>query len=462
MDDDNAIVEPATLKEHGYVHPWSEGLDQGSWEALTDAFAECFADEKGKEVSRNPLFVARAPGRINLIGEHVDYCEGLVLPCATDLDLKLVCRARTDQLVRCASSTSTTTSGGDEGQVYEWDVTVPLSEAREKEEDSAASALPRFMDLVLGQGAFFNRQAEGAICGFDCLIVSDIPIGAGLSSSSALCVAAALAFEHVNAAMRGAKCTKRQRLERVCTSEWFHSGVRGGIMDQYTQLFAEDNGFVLLDCRVQVHTAVVELGDAHSLIIADTQARHDLVGSPYNDRRASCEAALEKVKAHFPNLRLQSLRDVSMPMLHSCKWAGRTTLVDRVYRTEALSLEEYRHARHVVSEIERTVRCVAALEAGDLKRVGALLNESHASLRDEYEVSCEESDVLCRLATECKGVLGARMMGAGFGGCCVVLCEKDKCAAVEAELSKGFQQATSVEPTLYRVSSPGRRACVYV
>ncbi len=350
--------------------------------------AERFAARYGRPAAG----VARAPGRVNLIGEHTDYNEGWVMPLAIGLSCRAAIAMRNDAGVRLGS--------GQYGEVAEFAL------------DSAA-APGHWAAPLAGVLAILARE-YGLARGADLWLESEVPIGAGLSSSAAAQAAVALA-----AAEAVGLAIPRPELARVCQrASAEYAGVRCGIMDPYIALTGRAGMVLLLDTRALTERWLA-WPEAACLIVCDSGARHDHATGEYNQRRAECEAAAAALAARAPGVR--ALRDVSVETLARAQGAMDATL--------------WRRARHVVSENARVAAAAGALVAGDLERLGDLLNTSHASLRDDYQVSCAELDRLQAACVAQAGVYGARMMGGGFGGCVLALARPERAAAVQAAVA---------------------------
>lgn len=400
--------------------------DQGRIDAARTAFERMYGERK-------QLHLATAPGRINIIGEHTDYNHGFVFPCGLDRHMYLVFSPRTDSVIR----------------VYALDlkeegvIDLPSVDTNDK------SKIPRFIQYMLAPALKLSSQyntAGGRVCGFDAVLTSTIPNGGGVSSSSALAVASGLAFQACNPWAQGLNKTKF--LYAICESEWEWSGVRGGIMDQYTSLNAVEGHAFVLDCRssdLEPRYAAVAIPPSLALIVANTNVKHDLVGTPYNDRRSTCERVAAKAAKHFPDRNITHLRDVKLPDLVTLRQQG---IVDT---------NEYKRALHVIQEEARTLECAEALRKGELELAGWLVNQSHADLSLNYDVSCLELDLMVDIARACPGVLGARMMGGGFGGCAIVLCKREQADAAVQKLSVEYQRATNIEPHIL-IARPGAGA----
>ncbi len=361
--------------------------------AVLSAFRERYHAE--------PALVARAPGRVNLIGEHTDYNDGFVLPMAIDRAVWLAVRPRTDRTVDLYSI--------DFGEDDTFDL-------RTREASSGGwIRYVQAMALVLAE--------EYELTGCEGVIAGDVPIGAGLSSSAAIELAAARAFASLNHIPWDAPrmALRAQRAENV----WV--GVNCGIMDQMISASGQAGHALLLDCRTLDTRQVSLPGDA-AFVVLDTATRRGLVDSAYNERRASCHAAAQL-------LGVPALRDVD-----SAEFGARAARLPELMR---------KRARHVVTENERTLAAADALAAGDLERMGRLMDESHASLRDDFEVSSRELDGIVEIARQQPGCYGARMTGAGFGGCAVALVEQAHLPTFTAEVAAAYRAAYELQPNVY-------------
>lgn len=344
---------------------------------------------------RTPTFVALAPGRVNVIGEHVDYNGGWVLPAAIDRHLVMAVAPRDDGRVRLATAEF-------EGLI-EFDAT-----------DLAPGAARDWSRYVRGVLAGLTR-AGVPVPGFDACVASTIPVGGGLSSSAALEAATALA----GLTLVG-RDFDRFELAKLCQrAEHDYAGVPCGIMDQAAVLCCQAGHLLLLDCETETFVQTPMPADAWSLLIINSGVSHELASGEYGRRRAACEEAARR-------LRVPSLRHVAMPDLPAA------------LSHPELSEEMRRCVRHVVTENDRTLRCVEALRTGDLREAGRLLNASHASLRDDYRVSCEELDFIAAAAQAEPDVAGCRMTGGGFGGSCVALVRRDAAEVVMQRVGAAF------------------------
>jgi galactokinase len=364
--------------------------------------------------------VYRAPGRVNLIGEHTDYNGGFVLPAALTMSCWVAAAPRTDRVLSV------------------W------SDAFEQERTWDLSALATPPDGDWGdyvRGVAVTLMSNGyEIPGASLLVSSDVPLGAGLSSSAALEVAVALALIDLAgpAPAAGALAALCQRAENDFV------GVQCGPMDQITSVHARADHALLIDCRSLEYTQQPIPGSL-TIVACNTMVRHRNAGNDYNTRRRECAAALEQIsRCSGPT---DSFRDVD------------TDVVDRCNRH--LDSRLLRRARHVVSENTRVMTAARALQRGDLEGVADLMAASHRSLRDDFEVSCPELDLLVELARQVPGVYGSRMTGAGFGGCTVNLVATDAIRAFREEVSTNYERRTGHRPEIYtsRAGAGAERVC---
>ncbi len=361
-----------------------------------------------EQFGRDAELAVRAPGRVNLIGEHTDYNGGFVLPIAIGRQ-SLACLAGRDDSV----ITFTSLQADESASI---DLSVPIQPGE-----------PAWANYCKGVAA--GLAARGIeLRGADILFDSDIPIGAGLSSSASLEVCTALALL---AAAGETGTLPDGEIALLCQqAENQYAGAPCGIMDQSICVMARAGHAMLLDCRSGQAEQVPFAGEDMVLLVADTQVRHDIAAGQYASRRNECTAAAEK-------LGLSSLRDADVDMIESA--------------SELTAIEANR-ARHVVSENARTLAAVDALKANEYERFGELMYESHASLKSDFEVSCDELDCIVELAKGCGGVYGARMTGGGFGGCAIILAQSAQAESISAAVLSGFAErfarACSIFPTI--------------
>ena len=348
----------------------------------------------------HPL-VVRSPGRVNLIGEHTDYTEGFVLPAAIDRAIVLAVGRGAGRCCRLFAA--------------------DLDDAVEVDLAALAHSEKGWPNYLLGVVDQLQRR-EIELPGFDCAFGGDIPIGAGLSSSAALEAGLAFALNEIFGI--GLERLALARLAQRAEHEFV--GVRCGIMDQFVNLFGAPGHALKLDCRSLGYERVPFADPDLCIVLCDTGVRHALAGSEYNLRRAQCEAGVAALRAADPAI--HSLRDVSSGQL--------------VAQRGALDPVVYRRCHHVLSENARLLAGCEELRRGDVAAFAARLWESHASLRDDYEVSCPELDALVEIAAGVEGVLGARMMGGGFGGCTINLVRQQAVPALETAVSQAYPRCT--------------------
>ncbi|HEX7733349.1 MAG TPA: galactokinase [Ktedonobacteraceae bacterium] len=394
------------------------------------AFSEAFQDSFAY---RGALGAAWAPGRVNLIGEHTDYNAGYVLPLAVDRVAAFAGRARGDQLVRLWSLHF--------NERAEFSLTgLPDTF------DQVRAGLPGWARYILGVAAELSR-AGIRLQGFDAVLQGDVPVGGGMSSSAALEVASVQAFQFfsqhaLTIGTTGATLTPLQVAEICQHAEWVASGVRCGILDQASSCLGRPGQAVLLDCRSLDYRYLPFVAPGISLVVVDTSVRRELAASAYNERRAQCEGATELLREqlalHEPGAlagrEIQTLRDISPEEFARYQ--------------EALPDVLRRRAAYVIAENQRVLETVSRLEHHDLESVGRLLWQTHAGLRDDYEVSCLELDTLVDLAASVPGVLGARMMGGGFGGCTVNLVRDEALAQLAQVVEEQYPARTSLQATI--------------
>lgn len=353
-----------------------------------------------------------APGRVNLIGEHLDYNDGFVLPCAIEFSTQTAVAPRNDQKLVLQSA--------EYSERFEFDLT-----------NLPQKGLGRWSDYVLGV-AMMLRQAGYLAHGANLLVHGEVPIGAGLSSSAAIEVATALALLSLNDAKLSmpeiAKLCQRAENEFV--------GAQVGIMDQFVSCLGKAGHALLLDCR-SLHFDLVPVPDHVKLVICNTMVKHELSGGEYNRRREECEEGVRILSRSIPGIK--ALRDVTLQQLLAC--------------AKSMPPVIYKRCLHVVEEIQRVLQAVECLRSGDLKRMGRLMRDSHGSLRDLYEVSCRELDAMVEAATGLPGYYGGRMTGGGFGGCTVNLVASERTEAFRESVAERYRERTGISPEIYVSSS---------
>jgi galactokinase len=373
-----------------------------------------YRERFGATAAQGPLTVAWGPGRVNLIGEHTDYNEGWVLPVAVDRAVAIAGRRLSAPEVQCVSAHH-------RGYVR---FPVPV-DGIEMDQPGRARGLPlwgRFIRAVLAEYSLLPQT--GPLAGFSGAIVGDAPVGGGMSSSAALEVAVATFV-----AALGGPSLSPMEVARLCQrAEWRAAGVRVGVMDQAASCLGRKEQAILLDCRSYHYSYIPAPFNDTALLVYHTGVPHSLATTEYNTRRAQCEEVVRILGAAIPSRSITALRDI--------------TGADLEHYGANLSDLLRRRARHVVSENERVLAAAEALRVGDLMALGRLLCASHASLRDDYEVSSPELDAIVEIASKADGVYGARMMGAGFGGSALILVRSDGLEALVRTLTIEYPQRT--------------------
>jgi galactokinase len=356
--------------------------------------------------------VFRAPGRVNLIGEHTDYNDGFVMPAAVGFSTYVGIAARPDGKLVIHS----------EG--FPGDFTFDLDHLPERRTGA-------WCDYVLGVASVLTRRGF-ALQGANLLVHGEVPIGAGLSSSAAVEVAAALSLLSVS----GLQLLLPEVAKLCREAENTFVGARVGIMDQFVSCMGRARHALLLDCR-SLDFQFVPLPAGIRLVVCNTMVKHDLATGAYNTRREECEEGVRCFAKWDP--RIRALRDVSMEMLDQHVHDLPATIASR--------------CTHVVRENQRTLDAARALTEGDLDQVGKLMRESHNSLRDLYEVSCRELDIMVEAAEGLRGFCGGRMTGGGFGGCTVNLVHKENAEEFAQRIAESYRQQTGISPQVYQCTA---------
>ena len=384
--------------------PAADPVSNSADAAPSSAVRRLFRERTGAEAS----YVVYAPGRVNLIGEHTDYNGGFVLPMAIGRGVYLAARPRADRRVRL------------------WSAQLPDAPAEFDVSGAVQPGEPAWSNYV--RGVIAGLQAAGAgVPGFVAVVHATLPGGGGLSSSAALEVAVATLGE----LLAGVTLDPERKALLCQKAEHDFAGTPCGIMDQFAVVFGKRGHLLLIDCQSRERTLVPMRGDDVSLLVINTMVRHELNDGGYKSRRDDCHEAARL-------LGVGELRDVTP----QCVDEARAILPERLFR----------RARHVTTENARTLAAVEALRAGEWRQLGELMYASHASLRDDYDVSCAELDAVVAAAREIgleRGVFGCRMTGGGFGGCCIALVQAARAAEVEAALRTGYRAATGIEPTIF-------------
>lgn len=380
-------------------------------EMLLDKFAELFGDKEG-------VNVYFAPGRVNLIGEHTDYNGGHVFPCALTIGTYAAARKRTDKKLRFFSTNF------EETGVIESDV-----------EDLTASKEAGWTNYPKGVMWAFSLRGMRMESGLDMVIYGNIPNGSGLSSSASLEVLTGYLLRD----LYGFSVTNVELAQIGQYSENNFNGCNCGIMDQFASAMGKkDNAIFLNTADLSYEYAPLALGDA-KVVVTNSKVKHSLVDSKYNERRSECEQALAELQTV---VKINGLGDLTEEQFE----ANQSVIADDVRR---------KRARHAVYENQRTLRAVEALKKNELALFGRLMNESHLSLRDDYEVSCEEIDVLVEEAWKVEGVIGSRITGGGFGGCTVSLVKDEAIAEFQEKVGAAYEKRFGIQADFYVVEIGG-------
>ena len=389
---------------------------------ITQKFEETFG--------RPPAFIASAPGRVNLIGEHTDYNDGYVFPVAIDKYLNIAARKRPDRQVRLYALDV------DDSSEFSLDTlsAIPLQ-------------APVWSHYLIGVASLLEASGTD-ITGIDAVITGDVPIGAGLSSSAALSVAATLTFLTAGSELVGdgfpVPENNKKKLAALCQRvEHEFVNVKCGIMDQTISLLGKENHALFLDCRSLEYEQVPLNLSEHYIAICNTKVKRELAASEYNKRRAECERGVDILRRWIPGI--SSLRDIA--------------LTDFKKHEEELPALTQKRCRYVIEENARVLEAVSVLKRRSqrtlgktdesLMHFGNLMNASHNGLRDDYEVSCKELDLLTDIARSITGVIGSRMTGAGFGGCTVSIVHRDALEIFQTRVTTEYHEQTGIEPEIY-------------
>lgn len=364
--------------------------------------------EKFRARFGTPAAIYRAPGRVNLIGEHTDYNDGFVLPAAIEFHCWVAAAARADKKLVIHSEN--------------------LNETVEANLESMSPAAKGHWSNYPAGVAWALEGAGKRLRGANLLIRGDVPLGAGLSSSAAIEVAFGFALLH-----QSGLAVDLSDLARLCQkAENEFVGAHVGIMDQFVSCHGRASNALLLDCR-SLEYKLVKLPPGIQLIICNTMVKHEIGSSQYNVRRAECEEGVRALSKVLPGIR--ALRDVTLTQLETHR--------------ALLSPTVYSRCRHVITENDRVQSAVRALESGDVRSLGPLMRDSHRSLRDDYEVSCKELDLMVEIAAAQPGAIGARMTGGGFGGCTINLLESSAVEAFKRNVAAGYLAQTGLQPEIY-------------
>lgn len=379
---------------------------------MTEKLMETFQNLFGADGDIRTYF---APGRVNLIGEHTDYNGGHVFPCALTLGTYAVARKRDDRVLRFYSENF-----------------ASLGVIETSLDDLVPDEKADWTNYPKGVMWTFEKRGYKLPQGMDIAIYGDIPNGSGLSSSASLEVLTGIVLKD----MFGFDEITMPEIAQIGQySENNFNGCNCGIMDQFASAMGKKDNAIFLDTNtLEYEYAPVVLPDA-KIVITNSKVKHSLVDSAYNDRRSECETALEELKSEMPIVTLGDLTEAEFE-------AHKDTIKDPVRQLRA---------KHAVYENQRTIRAVAALKANNIEEFGKLMNESHISLKNDYEVSCEEIDILVDLAWEIPGVIGSRITGGGFGGCTVSIAKNDAVDTFIEKVGNGYKEQTGNTAEFYVV-----------
>lgn len=375
---------------------------------LLDSIRKVYQDAFG-----TPAVIARAPGRINLIGEHTDYNMGFVLPAAIEQSACVALGMRTDTEIHVHA--------------------VDLRQQHQTNLDALDSHNAPWSAYVLGVVQQLQRSGF-ALSGFNLVLSSSVPVGAGMSSSAAVECASLVGLD----GLFGLGLERMDMVRMAQRAENEYVGVKCGIMDMFASMIGRKDHAIRLDCRsLEYRYFPLQLGN-YRIVLFDTRVRHSLAGGEYNQRRQSCEEGVQLLQRNYPQV--MSLRDAEAQMLDSLPGAG-------------ASREVYQRCRYVVEENERLLSGCQLLEQGNIEGFGKKMFASHAGLRDLYAVSCAELDLLVELAMQNPAIAGARMMGGGFGGCTINLVKADQVEETYAAFREAYGAKTGLELAMY-VTTP--------
>ncbi|WP_422360041.1 galactokinase [Reichenbachiella sp.] len=356
--------------------------------------------------------VFRAPGRINIIGEHTDYNDGFVLPAAIDLAVYVFIQK----------------SGSDRSKLISVDLDESYSFSIDESLAPVDQGWVNYFLGVIDQLQQVGHQLEG----FNLMFTSDIPMGSGLSSSAAL----ECGFGQALIDLFGLNVEKMDLAKMSQAAEHKFAGVKCGIMDQFASCMGKDDHVVKLDCRSLEYEYYPADFKAYDLVLFDSNVKHNLADSQYNIRRTQCEEGVKILQQ--VNTGIKSLRDATLDDLAKAKIA-----MDEIV---------YRRCKYAIEENIRVQEVCEALQAGEIEKVGQIMLETHNGLSKDYEVSCKELDKLIDIATNCDGHIGGRMMGGGFGGCTINLIEKKKVDEVINQVVDGYKMSLGIDAKVYRVA----------
>ncbi len=379
-----------------------------------------FESKHKKLFKNNSAILVRSPGRINLIGEHTDYNDGFVFPAAIDKAIWFTASKNKENLFRFFS--------------------IDFNEYFELPVNQLSKSNTAWANYLLGVADQYKQRGH-KLSGVDVIFGGDIPVGAGLSSSAAVENGFALVLN----TLFGFGVSKTEMVKMAQKAEHEYAGVMCGIMDQFAIMHGKKHQAIKLDCRtLDFEYANMNL-EGYQLLLVDSKIKHSLASSAYNQRREECKTGVELLRKHNPEI--TALRDATSEQLEKHKNIINETV--------------YRRCKYVIEENNRVISAFKALQQGNIETLGRLMTETHQGLRDDYEVSCKELDILFDFANNFNGVIGTRMMGGGFGGCTLNIVENNKVESFKKSISEHYQQATSHTPAIYEVSVMNGTEVVY-
>ena len=375
---------------------------------------------KFRELFSAPPLMVRSPGRVNLIGEHTDYNDGFVLPAAVDKEIMVVIAS----------------NGGSSCNLFSWD----LQESYSFNLTSVSKAPLHWANYIIGMVQQMQNQSA-KIAGFDCVFGGDIPIGAGLSSSAALGCGVGFGLSE----LWQLNLSKLEIAQMAQSAEIEFAGLNCGIMDQYANMFGEQGHLIQLDCRKLIHKSIpVDFKD-YRIVLFNSGVKHELADTAYNQRRDECESGVEIIAKYYPEVK--SLRDCDLQMLTKISLPEQSIIHQR--------------CEYVIEENKRVLEASEDLINGRLEMFGEKMYQSHYGLSKKYEVSCSELDALVDLTVNEDSILGARMMGGGFGGCTINLVHSNFLDEVSQRIGAQYLDITGIELKKYLVSITNGTSCYH-
>ena len=372
-----------------------------------------------KHFNYTPMLAVQSPGRINLIGEHIDYNHGFVLPAAIDKYIQVAVGKRSDGVIHMVAL--------DLGET----IVIPIENLK-PHPTQWVNYIIGVVDEVLEKTNYPGDLVQG----FDICIQGNIPSGAGLSSSAAVECAVLFALNE----LYGLQLTKMEMALMAQKAEHQFAGVKCGLMDMFTSLHGQKNKAILLDCASLAYTYYPLALNVYSIILFDTQVKHALASSEYNTRRLECEAGIKMIQEKYPSIK--TFRDLNIEQVEECL----------AFNNNSINAKIYQRCKYVVEEMERVQLAVKDLAAGDMEAFGKKMFSTHEGLSKLYEVSCPELDFLVEAVKQNENVIGARMMGGGFGGCTINIIKKSAVDAISKEIAANYLNKYNKPLAVYRTN----------